>query len=67
MGAKSRNGEVAEKAGKGQMGGMDTPPPGATGTSLCGASPHKTEARKKKKRWDDKTLLVDSLKTYFPR
>lgn len=43
-----------------------TPPPRGRWNFLTGASPHKTEARKKKKRWDDKTLLVDSLKTYFP-
>lgn len=49
MGAKSRNGEVAENAEKGQMGGMDTPPPGAAGTSLLGPHPIKQKLEKKRK------------------
>lgn len=39
MGAKSRNGEVAENAEKGQMGGMDTPPQGPLELPYWGLTP----------------------------
>lgn len=49
MGAKSRNGEVAEKAGKGQMGGMDTPPQGPLELPYVGPHPIKQKLEKKRK------------------